>query len=74
VQTIKICENCKRNFYGWISSSRHHCCRCESQLETRGNQIWRCYECGCERSSGTESPPRAFPTFPNQHSETTREL
>jgi integrase len=24
LQTIKICENCERNFYGWISSSRRH--------------------------------------------------
>jgi hypothetical protein len=39
VQIIKICENCKRNFYGWISSSRRDCCRCESLLSTSGNQI-----------------------------------
>ena len=56
LQTIKICENCERNFYGWISSSRRHCCWCESQLTTSGNQIWRCWLCGTLRAWGTGVP------------------
>lgn len=52
----KFCENCGKNFFRCSSSLRVLCCTCHNMLNTRCNQLWRCWECGMERTWGEGRP------------------
>src|SRR5882724_2039401 len=60
----KICENCGRNFFRCIQSTRqtrhgggaNHCCKCREHLQGDNNQLWTCDECGTFRAWGQGAP------------------